>query len=122
MESSRCLEETLMPFLTAPVGNVDTFMNWAGNVFPRMGFLFEPARYMKGMQNFLSMMHESGVTTAADMGTGIFGNAVSEIQAVKAAVANDPVGVAVSPPSLPTSLRAKKRLRKRSLKFANGKR
>lgn len=64
-------------------------------VFPRMGFLFEPARYMKGMQNFLSMMHESGVTTAADMGTGIFGNPVGEIQAVKAAVANDPVGVRV---------------------------
>ena len=64
-------------------------------VFPRMGFLFEPARYMKGMQNFLSMMHESGVTTAADMGTGIFGNPVSEIQAIKAAVASDPVGVRV---------------------------
>ena len=64
-------------------------------VFPRMGFLFEPARYMTGMQNFLSMMHESGVTTAADMGTGIFGNPVAEIQAVKAAVASDPVGVRV---------------------------
>ena len=64
-------------------------------VFPRMGFLFEPARYMKGMQNFLSMMHESGVTTAADMGTGIFGNPVGEIQAIKAAVAGDPVGVRV---------------------------
>ena len=64
-------------------------------VFPRMGFLFEPKRYMKGMQNFLAMMHESGVTTAADMGTGIFGNPVGEIQAVKAAVANDPVGVRV---------------------------
>jgi predicted amidohydrolase YtcJ len=64
-------------------------------VFPQMGFLFEPKRYMGGMQNFLSMMHESGVTTAADMGTGIFGNPVGEIQAVKAAVANDPVGVRV---------------------------
>ena len=64
-------------------------------VFPRMGFLFEPARYMNGMQNFLSMMHESGVTTAADMGTGIFGNPVGEIQAIKAAVASDPVGVRV---------------------------
>lgn len=64
-------------------------------VFPRMGFLFEPARYMKGMQNFLSMMHESGVTTAADMGTGIFGNPVGEIQAIKAAVASDPVGVRI---------------------------
>ena len=64
-------------------------------VFPRMEFLFDPARYMKGMQNFLAMMHESGVTTAADMGTGIFGNPVGEIQAVKAAVANDPVGVRI---------------------------
>ena len=64
-------------------------------VFPRMRFLFEPARYMKGMQNFLSMMHESGVTTAADMGTGIFGDPIGEIRAVKAAVANDPVGVRV---------------------------
>ena len=64
-------------------------------VFPRMGFLFEPARYMKGMRNFLSMMHESGVTTAADMGTGIFGNPVGEIQTIKAAVASDPVGVRV---------------------------
>ena len=64
-------------------------------VFPRMGFLFEPKRYMGGMQNFLEMMHESGVTTAADMGTGIFGNPVGEIQAVKAAVANDPVGVRI---------------------------
>ena len=64
-------------------------------VFPRMEFLFEPKRYMKGMQNFLSMMHESGVTTAADMGTGIFGNPVGEIQAIKAAVASDPVGVRV---------------------------
>ena len=64
-------------------------------VFPRMGFLFEPKRYMAGMQNFLAMMHESGVTTAADMGTGIFGNPVGEIQAVKAAVAKDPVGVRI---------------------------
>lgn len=64
-------------------------------VFPRMQFLFEPARYMKGMQTFLSMMHESGVTTAADMGTGIFGDPIGEIRAVKAAVANDPVGVRV---------------------------
>lgn len=64
-------------------------------VFPRMNFLFEPKRYMTGMKNFLAMMHKSGVTTAADMGTGIFGNPVGEIKAVKAAVANDPVGVRV---------------------------
>ena len=87
-----------------------------------MGFLFEPARYVKGMQNFLSMMHESGVTTASDMGTGIFGNPVAEIQAVKAAV---PVTLSVfecfSHPSLPISSHGKNPRSKRLLKSANGK-
>ena len=64
-------------------------------VFPKMGFLFEPTRYGRGMRNFLAIMHESGVTTAADMGTGIFGNPVAEIKAVRTAVASDPVGVRV---------------------------
>src|SRR5210317_1787037 len=32
-------------------------------VLPSFQFLFEPARYGKGMQNFLAMMHQSGVTT-----------------------------------------------------------
>ena len=63
-----------MQFRMGPVGNEDT----SGELGLRAVFLawdfFEPARHMKGMQNFLSMMHESGVTTAADMGTGIFGN------------------------------------------------
>ena len=88
-------KEDAEPFLRGQLGTGHFYELGLRAVFPRMGFLFEPARYMKGMQNFLSMMHESGVTTAADMGTGIFGNAVSEIQAVKAAVANDPVGVRV---------------------------
>ena len=43
-------------------------------VVPKLGFLFEPARFGKGMQNFLTMMHQTGVTTALDMGTGIFGD------------------------------------------------
>jgi predicted amidohydrolase YtcJ len=35
------------------------------------------------MQNFLAMLHEGGVTTALDMGTGIFGNPEAEIQLIR---------------------------------------
>jgi hypothetical protein len=54
-------------------------------------FLFEPARYGKGMQNFLAMMHQSGVTTALDMGTGIFGNPQQEIAGIRAVAEAYPV-------------------------------
>ena len=52
-------------------------------VVPKLGFLFEPARFGKGMQNFLTMMHQNGVTTALDMGTGIFGDPQREITAIR---------------------------------------
>ncbi len=54
-------------------------------------FLFEPARYGKGMQNFLAMMHQSGVTTALDMGTGIFGNPEQEMAGIRAVAEAHPV-------------------------------
>jgi len=54
-------------------------------------FLFEPARYGKGMQNFLAMMHQSGVTTALDMGTGIFGNPEQEMAGIRAVAETYPV-------------------------------
>lgn len=57
--------------------------NGARVVLAKMPFLFEPGRYGKGMQNFLAMMHESGVTTALDMGTGVFGDPASEIQLIR---------------------------------------
>ena len=77
---------------------------------------------MKGMQNFLSMMHESGVTTAADMGTGIFGNPVAKFRR-KSRVASDPVVFeCFSHPSLPISSHGKNPRSKRLLKSANGKR
>ncbi len=60
---------------------------WEGGlkaVVPKLGFLFEPARFGKGMMNFLSLMHQGGVTTALDMGTGIFGDPEREIAAIRA--------------------------------------
>ena len=56
-------------------------------LLPKFGFLFDPGRFGKGMHNFFAMMHEGGVTTALDMGTGIFGDPVKEIGAIRA-VAN----------------------------------
>ncbi|CAN0589446.1 unnamed protein product, partial [Ectocarpus sp. 12 AP-2014] len=53
---------------------------------PRLGFLFEPQRFLGGMTNFLAMAHQGGVTTALDMGTGIFGNPVQELTLVRTAV------------------------------------
>ncbi|EED30646.1 periplasmic amidohydrolase family protein [gamma proteobacterium NOR5-3] len=55
---------------------------------PRLGFLFEPARFLTGMENFLEMAHRGGVTTALDMGTGIFGNPEQELALIRKAVAD----------------------------------
>jgi len=60
-------------------------------LLPSFQFLFEPARYGNGMQNFLAMMHQSGVTTALDMGTGIFGNPEQEMAGIRAVAEAHPV-------------------------------
>jgi len=52
-------------------------------IMPKMGFLFEPARFGAGMANFLQMVHLGGVTTVLDMGTGIFGNPAREIDLIR---------------------------------------
>jgi predicted amidohydrolase YtcJ len=52
-------------------------------LLPKMPFLFAPDRYGQGMANFLEMMHQSGVTTVLDMGTGIFGDPTGEIALVR---------------------------------------
>jgi len=57
--------------------------NGARVLLPAMPFLFAPDRYGRGMKNFLEMMHQAGVTTALDMGTGIFGNPAAEIALVR---------------------------------------
>jgi predicted amidohydrolase YtcJ len=57
--------------------------NGAKALLPKMPFLFDPARYSQGMANFLAMLHQGGVTTALDMGTGVFGNPTAEIALVR---------------------------------------
>ena len=50
---------------------------------PKLSFLFRPDRYAQGMQNFIEMMHQSGVTSAMDMGVGIFGDPVGETALIR---------------------------------------
>ncbi|MEP5567287.1 MAG: amidohydrolase [Halioglobus sp.] len=66
-------------------------VNWAqGHVWenglvalvPKMPFLLRPDRYQAGLSNFIEMMHEAGVTSAMDMGVGIFGDPVGETQLI----------------------------------------
>jgi predicted amidohydrolase YtcJ len=57
--------------------------NGAKVLVQKMPFLFDPKRYGQGMQNFLQMMHRGGVTTALDMGTGVFGNPAQEIALIR---------------------------------------
>ena len=57
--------------------------NGARVLLPKMPFLFASARYGEGMNNFLAMLHQAGVTTALDMGTGVFGNPAAEIALVR---------------------------------------
>ena len=62
--------------------------NWARGHFwenglkaliPKLTFMLTPERLGGGFANFLEMLHRGGVTTALDMGTGIFGNPEQEI-------------------------------------------
>jgi predicted amidohydrolase YtcJ len=50
---------------------------------PHMPFLQAPERYSAGMANFIEMMHAGGVTSAMDMGVGIFGDPVAETRLIR---------------------------------------
>lgn len=52
-------------------------------IVPKLSFLFEPQRFGAGMANFLEMVHQAGVTTVLDMGTGVFGNPTQEIALIR---------------------------------------
>lgn len=73
--------------------------NGAVVLLPKMPFLFSPERYGQGMVTFLKMMHQAGVTTALDMGTGIFGNPAGEIAMVRKAAegTNAPSRIIMTP-------------------------
>jgi len=58
--------------------------NGAKVLVAKMPFLFAPDRYGKGMENFYEMLHQAGVTSALDMGTGIFGDPEGEIALIRA--------------------------------------
>ena len=68
-------------------------------LIPKMPFIFDPARFGKGMQNFIQMVHQGGVTTALDMGTGVFGNPDAEISLIRHTVESSqaPVRVILTP-------------------------
>jgi predicted amidohydrolase YtcJ len=72
-------------------------IDWAKGLFTEFGAktIFVPKlmplimtteRYSEGMGNFVEMLHLGGITTAMDMGIGVFGNAVGEFEMIKAAV------------------------------------
>lgn len=52
-------------------------------LLPKMPFLMQPARYQGGLENFFEMLHRGGVTSAMDMGIGIFGDPVGEQQLIR---------------------------------------
>ena len=67
-------------------------IDWAGGHFwenglkalvPSMPFLQRPDRYAQGMANFIELLHRGGVTSAMDMGVGIFGDPVGETKLVR---------------------------------------
>ncbi len=61
----------------------------------QLQFLFEPARFAKGMSNFMTMAHQGGVTTVLDMGTGIFGNPAQEMASIRAVAERYPVPIRI---------------------------
>tara|TARA_R110002110_G_scaffold405241_1_gene624260 strand:+ start:95968 stop:97680 length:1713 start_codon:yes stop_codon:yes gene_type:complete len=73
--------------------------NGAMLLLPRMPFLFAPERIGQGMQNFFRMLHTGGVTTALDMGIGIFGDPTAEIALIRqvAQQTNPPSRVILTP-------------------------
>ncbi len=62
-----------------------------------IGKIFTPEKYAIGMAHFVEMLHLGGVTSAMDMGIGIFGDPVSEIEMVKQAMANAPARIVLTP-------------------------
>ena len=75
------------------------FENGLYVLIPKMPFLFEPARFGKGMQNFIGMVHQGGVTTALDMGIGVFGDPTDEIAMIRHSIESTeaPVRIILTP-------------------------
>jgi predicted amidohydrolase YtcJ len=59
------------------------YENGLMHLVPHLTFLFDPERYGGGVRNFIEMMHRGGVTTALDMGVGIFDDPAGEIALIR---------------------------------------
>lgn len=57
--------------------------NGAQALLTKMPFLLAKDRYSKGMENFFALMHQGGVTTAMDMGMGVFGDPEGEFALIR---------------------------------------
>jgi predicted amidohydrolase YtcJ len=68
-------------------------------LMPKMAFLLAPDRYSKGMATFIDILHRAGVTTAMDMGVGVFGDPVGETEMIREAFeeGNAPARVVLTP-------------------------
>jgi len=51
-------------------------------LLPKMPFLLAADRYGQGMAHFAEVLHESGVTSVMDMGTGVFGDPEGETKLI----------------------------------------
>ncbi|PCE62542.1 amidohydrolase [Sediminicola luteus] len=61
----------------------------------KLKFMFSPERYGAGMDNFVKMLHMAGVTSAMDMGVGIFGNPDEEIGLIHKSMDRDDVATRI---------------------------
>lgn len=52
-------------------------------LMPKLRFLFDPQRYGEGIGNLFAMMQLGGITTAMDMGIGVFGNPAIEASLIR---------------------------------------
>lgn len=68
-------------------------------LLPKMGFLMRNDRYVAGMENFVEMLHAGGVTSAMDMGVGVFGDPVGETALIRHVVegGDAPVRIVLTP-------------------------
>jgi len=62
-----------------------------------MARTFTTERYKQGMQYFVEMMQRGGVTSAMDMGIGIFGDPAGEIALINDSMANAPARIVLTP-------------------------
>lgn len=65
----------------------------AMKLLPKMRFLFDPRRYTQGIGHLFAMMQRGGVTTAMDMGIGVFGDPALETALIRNVMTNDPAPV-----------------------------